>query len=128
MFTITWNEERAEAASPAEVEARLHALEVAFRNGDPTLVTVERMDTGDSLAIGLGLDVSVLNYVSGTLDPPYFTSSGGPDDDGAVSFSFGGESSEFRLRNTIPVVLAYRAMLRFCNDGSRSGEVTWEQD
>ncbi|MBK9033462.1 MAG: hypothetical protein IPL61_19720 [Myxococcales bacterium] len=69
MHTISRDNDHAQLDAPEEIERLLDHLHERFRASAPTLVTVERADNGDSLSIGLGAEVSVLNYVRG--DPPY---------------------------------------------------------
>ncbi len=88
---------------------------------------MERKDNGDSLSIGLGSDLSVLNYVRGDNNPPYYTSSGGSEEDRGISFLFGGELSQSPLRNTVPISTARAAMKRFCETGELSKDVIWEE-
>ncbi len=86
MFTIRWNHQQRRAASVDDVDRVLDELHAACSaDADPELVTVEIDRNGDSLAIGLGRDRSVLNYVSGSKDPPYFTSVGELDVDEPIA-------------------------------------------
>jgi len=128
VFTIGWNQHEQQAASIQEVDRVLDELHANFACEDPQLVTVELNETGDSLAIGLGRDRSVLNYVPGSKNPPYFTSTGEFEMDEPISFRFGGEWSEFPLRNSIPTPIARQAMRHFCSTGKLSSTVQWEQD
>ena len=76
MFTVAWDQHERHLLSIHDVERLLDELHVDFSRTDPTLVTVELSESGASLAIGLGRERSVLNYISGSKDPPYFTSRG----------------------------------------------------
>jgi len=129
LYQITWdNEELHPVTTIGEVEELLDLLQERFRKGRPTLVTVERFENGDCLIIGLGLELSVLNYVRGDKNPPYYTSSGDPGAVGAISFRFGGELSEFWLSQAVPVSIARAAMTHFCETGELSKEMVWEMD
>jgi hypothetical protein len=128
MFTIRWNQHERRAVSIRDVDRLLDELHADFAGRDPQLVTVELNEAGDSLAIGLGRDRSVLNYVSGNKDPPYLTSTGELDMDEPIAFRFGGEWSEFPMRNSIPTSSARQAMTHFCATGKLSSAVQWEQD
>jgi hypothetical protein len=128
MFTIEWNQYEQQAASIQDVDRILDELHANSVGSDPQLVTVQLNDTGDSLAIGLGRDRSVLNYVSGSNDPPYFTSIGELEVDEPIAFRFGGEWSEFPMRSSIPTQVARQAMRHFCATGKLSSIVQWEQD
>lgn len=116
------------AASAADVDALLDDIEASCATADPELVTVVAEATGDSLAIGLGRERSVLNYVSGSLNPPYYTSVGDVQLDEPISFRFGGEWSEFPLSHSVPVSVAREAMRHFCRTGQLTPAVGWEQD
>lgn len=113
MFTIAWNQHELQAASVPDVERILDELHEKFADDDPQLVTVQSGETGDSLAIGIGRDRSILNYVSGSKDPPYFTSTGELEVDEPIAFRFGGEWSEFPMRSSVPSLVARKAMRHF---------------
>ena len=126
MFTILWDDDHEQVDSVSGVERVLDRLHQRYRSGDPTLVTVERND-GGSLSIGLGADVSVLTYVRSDKNPPYYVSSGGTDEDEVMSFRFGGDLSEYPIRNALPISAARAAMTCFCETGALSNDVSWEE-
>src|SRR5262245_15617431 len=113
MYKISWdsNEELLDSVDGAR--QRLDQLHEQYRNREPTLVTVERADSGDTLSIGLGAMLSVLTFVRGDGNPPYYTSAGGRDVDEFISFLFGGESSEYPLRAAVPIEAARAAIREF---------------
>lgn len=126
MWKVQWSENgETEVASVDELDAVLDGLHNA---GLPLLVVVESSNQGDSLAIGLGRNVSVLNFVCGTGEPASFTSLGLDERDEPVEFNFMGAQSEFPLRNTIPVAVARQALREFIQTGGRTSSITWEQD
>lgn len=127
MARVTWDNEERLVASIGDLDALLDELHAEAVRGQPILVSVERSDNADSLSIGLGRDVSVLNYVSATGDPPYFSTCGGPLEDRTVHFMFMGDWSEFPLKNTIPLEAARRAMRHFWQTGALSPDVEWEE-
>lgn len=127
MHTISWDAHEEHVDSLDAVERRLDQLQEKFRSGEPTLVTVVRANTGDSLSIGLGAELSVLNFVRGDKNPPYFTSAGTTNADGAISFRFGDEWSEYPLRAGVSIDRARAAVRRFCETGELSEIVTWEE-
>lgn len=128
MFTVEWNDHTYQTTFIDEVERILDELHAEFASKDPQLVTVELSETGDSLAIGLGRNRSVLNYVSGSKDPPYFTSVGEVDADEPISFRFGGEWSEFPMKHSVPITSARLALRHFCTTGKLTSAINWEQD
>ena len=127
MYTLYWESVQEQIESLDDVERRLDEIHAQLRNERPTLVTVELAVSRDSLSIGLGAQLSVLNYVRGDNNPPYYTSSGGVDVDEGISFLFGGELSEYPLRAAIPIEAARAAMTRFCKCGELSDSVVWEE-
>jgi hypothetical protein len=127
MFRIEWNQQGRTATSIHDVDRVLDDLHADFVGGDPQLVTVEK-ETGDSLAIGLGRDRSVLNYINGSKEPPYLTSTGEIDIDEPIAFRFGGEWSEFPMKHSIPTSIARQVMRQFCATGDLSADIQWEED
>ncbi|XXY53589.1 Imm1 family immunity protein [Sorangium sp. So ce269] len=128
MFVVEWNQQRKHLSSALDVERLLDELHAVFLQTDPTLVTVELSESGDSLAIGLGRERSVLNFVSGNKNPPYFTSKGEIDIDEGVAFRFAEDWSEFPMRNSVPTPVAREAIRHFCDRGGLAESIEWEQD
>ena len=126
MFTLHHGHELRSLKTTEEVDASLDQLERELTSEDASMVTIERADT-TALSIGTGRKLSVLNSVARGGEPPYFTSGGGSDDAGEISFLFGGQWSEFRSRNAIPLALARKAMRLFCGTGELTTEVQWEE-
>jgi hypothetical protein len=127
MWKIKWD------ASP---ETTVHTIEDLDRVLDrlhqectaaPVLATVELPSCGNSLSIGLGRAESVLNFVSGSGTPPYWSSVGEHEKDEAVSFNFMGELSEIPLRHLIPMGVARQAVREFVQTGRLWHKVTWEE-
>ena len=127
MYRVSCNDYEVHLATLREVERLLDLFHEDFRS-KPTLVTVERLENDDCLTIGLGSDLSVLNYMRGHKNPPYYTSLGEPSAEGVIGFIFGGELTDFRLRNAVPVSAARAALTRFCETGELPEEVGWEMD
>src|SRR5262245_58894307 len=82
----------AEAGSAGQLEELLRGI--AARCDRPVMASVRRRD-GDVLCIGLGRPYSVLTYVPGDDNPPYFTSVGNLAPDEAAWFDYHGQPSEF---------------------------------
>ena len=128
-YKVTWELEETTVHSINDLEGLLDRLHRESRREQARLVVVELSDTGDSLAIGLGGDESVLNYVNSSKDPPYFTSvSDEKHSDQLFTFRFMGDLSEFPSRNMIPLDAARAAMRSFCLTGQLPSTVTWEED
>jgi hypothetical protein len=127
MFKVSWNQNARSLASLDEVEHLLDRLQEEFRQGDPTLVVVALSGDGDSLTIGLGRRSSVLSYIPGDMDPPYFNSAGGKDLDVGMWFLFEGSWSEFANRNIISTSVARATLRRFCETGQLPDSIEWEE-
>lgn len=101
------------------------ALEYA---GDRAIITKIELDTsGDSLTIGLGRDMSVLEHMRSSLDPPYLMSVGDHDKKGEVVFFLDGEATEIARSNLVPTSLAREAVRRFATTGELLDRIRWEE-
>jgi hypothetical protein len=127
MFIIAWDTHEDKAVSVADVDQLLDRLHELFLNARPTLVMVQRVSNGDALSIGLGSQLSVLNYISGSGLPPYYQSVGESDSEDGISFLFGNTYSEFPLRAAVSMEVARDAIRYFCDTGNLSSALRWEQ-
>lgn len=130
MAIVRWSESEPErtAGTLEELEAILSDLQSVAARDKPLLVCVERSPGKDSLSIGLGRAVSVLNFVAGSGDPPYYTSRGdSDDDDGTMHFYFMDSWSEFPNKCAISLEDALSAMRHFWRTGERDPAVRWEE-
>lgn len=82
---------------------------------------------GDSLALGLGREQSVMSWVSASQDPPYFASKGNPHAEGTVVFHYRGDWSEFPCWSAVPVSAARQAIRDFFTTGRLPSSVAWEE-
>ena len=128
MAKVAWNEHQRDVERLSDLEQILDDLHARFTDAEPTAVVHELPETGDSLAIVLGRDKSVLSYVSGSKDPPYFTSVGAEEPDGTIEFRFMGDLSELPLKNAVPIQEARAAMRYFWNTGKLTSDIAWEED
>lgn len=130
MFRVAWEDQERLVATVDQLDTLLDDIHRDHQEDKAVLASIELDSTGDSLAIGLGKDRSVLNFVSGSKDPPYFTSVGheGEDNDEPIVFRYMGQWSEFLLRNTVPIDTAREAVRTFCRTGEIPNDVRWEQD
>jgi hypothetical protein len=129
-YRVVWGRDRAqEVDSPAGLEALLDQITTESELEEkPRLVSVNLPD-GTSLAVGLGRHESVLNFVSASANPPYFTSKGTDSrDDRVVHFYYQDSWTEFPVKNLIPVSQARDAVRLFAKDGRRPQNVEWEID
>lgn len=127
MFKARWAEKPEVGIGTVEELDRLFDQLQQENIPSPVLVTVELPSSGDSLSIGLGRAESVLNFVSGSGNPPYWSSVGEHEEDEAVDFNFMGELSEIPLRHLIPLDLARQAVRDFVRTGKLSQKVKWEE-
>lgn len=112
-----------------ELQEILDSLHLQFSTApEPVLAEIEG-PTGDSLAIGLGRELSVLNFISASREPPYFTSVGSQAPTGEVAvFRFGDEWTEIPAEHLIPVDVAREAAYLFFETLSRPDSVEWAVD
>ena len=76
----------------------------------------------------MGRKLSVLSYVPSSGDPPYLLSVGNCEDgEKILVFRSMGEWTEFLTRNAIPVAVALEAMEHFCETGTLSENINWEE-
>ena len=128
MAKIAWNGHERDVEQLSDLEQILDDLHARFTGTEPTAVVLELPQTGDSLAIVLGLDRSILNYVAGSKDPPYLTSVGVEDAHGVMEFRFMGDMSELPLRNAVPIQEARKAMRYSWSTGRLTPDIVWEED
>ena len=79
-----------------------------------------------TLTIGLGRDLSVLNFIRGDKNPPYMISKRELESDNVMEFRFGEELSEYLVRNCIPITNAREVVRHFCETGLLSQTIEWE--
>lgn len=129
MLKVQWdsNSER-QVDSVEQLDVLLDKLDEQHNGKNAIMVTVELVDSGDTLTIGVGRNLSVLSMVPGSGDPPYYSSVGDENSNGLVTFLYMEEPTEFPLRKCIPRELARQAMQHFAATGERSDQVKWEED
>src|SRR2546423_11729418 len=102
MYTVAWEDQRRELTSCDELDNLLKALERQYAGENAIFVTITRAQTGDTLKVAVGRDRTVLDYVPGSLEPPYYASVGDPEEGGSLVFRFEGEATEVPAKNAIP--------------------------
>jgi Immunity protein Imm1 len=110
-----------------ELDALLDRLTAEAEADLPFTVALARGD-GSTLSIGLGRPYSVLDYVHGSHDPPYFISRGDGEGRDPIAFVFGGEMTEFPPWSAIPVDDARKALRVFFETGELSPEIDWVEN
>lgn len=127
MAYVSWRDERREVSSLVDLDALLDRIHADGVGGKPALACLE-LPAGDSLAIGLGREVSVLNFVSSSANPPYFSSRGdNTDEEVTVHFEFMGDWSEYPLTRTISLDAARAALRYFWDTGKLDPSIRWEE-
>ena len=125
MWKVQWNENTEKMVpSSAALESLLDNIHAKKK---PILVEVETQHNGNSLTIGLGSSKSVLSYVSGSGDPPYYLSVGSNHLHEYIEYYYRGESSEIPLKNSIPIKKARMAMREFLKSARMPCNITWEK-
>jgi hypothetical protein len=127
MYKVIWNEASLTIQTADLVISWLLSLHQETLGNSPILVTVEAGEKADSLSIGIGADLSVLSYVAGNGDPPYYISVASERDDESRWFLFGGSMSEYSVRNCVPLEDAWNAMRVFCETGKLADTIQWEE-
>jgi hypothetical protein len=123
---IEWEENgRAEVASVEELDRLLDDLAEQARKR-PFMVELIS-SAGDSLAIGLGREESILSWVQASGDPPYYASKGDPDSEGLVVFFYRGHWSEFPRSFAVTIAAARKGMRLFFETELRPTSVEWEE-
>ena len=123
-WTITESGEVRHVTTVTELEAALDAIHERVRN-QPCLATI-RSPAGDELLIGLGGDLSVLQFTHDD-DPPYWVTVGDPEAEGLTAFVFEGEETEILRRHLVPAEDARKAAMVFLESGVMPKSVRWEE-
>ena len=128
MYRMTWENQSVSVATCEQVEQLLDRLEEGLAGEIAILVLIENESTHDTLKVGVGGSQSVLDYVPGSLEPPYYASLGDSEARGSLIFRFEGEATEIPAKNAVPRDLAREAVRFFCATGQRSPALQWEMD
>jgi hypothetical protein len=123
---VEWGEDgRAEVGSIEELDRLLDGLAASVL--EKPLMAELIAENGDSLAAGLGRDESVLSWINGDQNPPYYASKGDSGAGGMIVFFYRGDWSEFPRWSAIPVARAREAMRRFFTTGQMPDNVEWTE-
>ncbi|GAA2628069.1 Imm1 family immunity protein [Paractinoplanes durhamensis] len=129
MATVVWGDEPEERAVVSAEDVREVLVEVDRLAAEHPLIVDVTVDSGDTLGVALGGDVSVLLFGVASKKPPYFVSRGRAPrrGDGVVGFGYFGSRTEFLESQVIPLRDALDAACLFVADGERPGNVGWTE-
>lgn len=125
-WRLEWDENGA-AIIDSKAELDRHLDELAERATARPFMAELISPEGDSLAVGLGREQSVMSWVSASQDPPYFASKGDPHAEGTVVFHYRGDWSEFPCWSAVPLSAARQAIRDFFTTGKLPSSVAWEE-
>ena len=108
--------------SVPELDKVLDTLEEEARSGEPFIVQLI-LPNGD-MGMGLGENETVLDFISGSEKPPYYSSTGGRGNSNLV-FYYYGSWSEFTPDQAVPLALGREAMRYFLVNGTLAPFVAW---
>jgi hypothetical protein len=122
--TLTYHGGTVEVSTVDELGALVTKAQAEGR--EPSILELV-IDSGAAMSIGLGREMTVLGFVPGSLDPPYYASLGDLAADGFIEFAYGGQFTEFPLSQAIPLEVGIDALLDFFVTGTLSQAVTWQE-
>ncbi len=125
--TLQWSRNVIAVADSAEGLSELLSEIESKAHDHPIMVDVIASD-GRSLGLGLGRDKSVLSIAGPHGSLPYFVSVGDSSAEGRITFDYGGEETEFHMRNAVPIAYARMAVLQFLTEPGLPNAVYWEED
>lgn len=128
MWRLCWSENRkAEVNTGRELDELLDDLHMNAASGNPLVVEIESEESGESISIGLGRSLTVLNSVPASHDPPYHISVGGKRGTDTLVFDYMGEPTEYLIRNCVPIEDGRQAVREYLESGLLPSSVQWEE-
>jgi len=124
-WTLDIEQQRQEIADGEQLRKQLLA-EHQKATREPIIALLNAPD-GSSLAIGLGLQRSVLNHIA----PGGWPSRHAVDDSagaGLAKYKLAGQMSEVPMRGTVALDDAIDACVDFMTTGTVGGKLNWEDD
>jgi hypothetical protein len=129
MWKVQWSADgQREISSLSELDSLLDELHAKYQGDRAIIVTIEAPGDGGTLAIGVGRELSVLNYVPASGNPPYLSSVGDLTGDETIIFHFMGQWSEFPIRHAISFESAREAVRYFFKTQRLPDSIIWEKD
>lgn len=127
MARLVWGTSgQAGVSSVEDLDRLLDRLTRDAKNTEPFIVELVA-DDGSTLSIGLGRELSVVNYVSASLDPPYLQSVGDGDNQEDLVFYYRSDWSEFALDSAVPAARAKAALRRFFETAELPDNIDWKE-
>ena len=126
--TVGWERNEVVVGSVQELDALLDRITAEAEAEDLPMLAVLGREDGSTLSIGLGHPYSVLSFVDGSHDPPYYISRRDEERTEPVKFVFSGEMTEFPPWCAIPTEQAREAMRHFFETGELSPRLDWAEN
>jgi hypothetical protein len=127
LWELRWDRDKAERVnSIGDLERKLDRLSAEY-GGDRAIIAHLISPKGETLSVGLGKELSVLNYAAPE-GWPAMTSRGDRTGSETIIFGVSGEVTELPIQCAIPFDLARRAACDFFVSGKLPEYVQWEDD
>jgi Immunity protein Imm1 len=127
-LAVSWTnwdrEERCEINTWEESDAMIKRA--TSQEETPFLIEFFSPDSGQSLGLGIGRELTVVTYQD-SLDPPYFISLGNKESFGTEWFCYGKEQTEYLARNLVPMNQGLAALKHFVLSRTQPGNLVWER-
>lgn len=117
-------EDRSTVESVAQLDELLDDLQHKAAANQALIAELVVPEVG-TLAIGLGLDETVLSYVPASGDPPYLRTAGPTEHGSDLVFFYLGEWTEFPREQAVSLSQGRAAMREFFQKGELSSQVKW---
>ncbi|WJK42639.1 Imm1 family immunity protein [Solwaraspora sp. WMMA2056] len=129
MLAITWGGGSGEAAVVSGDELRGRLIELDRHAAARPFIVDVTIDSGDTISVALGREVSVLNFTSASKKPPYFASEGRLPGSrfGVVRFEYFGSMTEFPEWQAVSRNDALEAVCRFVAAGVLPDNILWSE-
>lgn len=123
---VWWNSNEVVEGSVSNwAEAEQLIAEIGATAKLPTMLDVYDSDTRMALALGIGRAVTVVTFQY-SIDPPYFISVGSSKSEEITEFQYGGEPTEYYIRNTVPIEDGLAALKEFIERRDKPANLVWE--
>lgn len=123
---LSWDEAASRVPVDTEDELMERLRDIARTAAEaPPLVELLMAD-GSSLAIGVGREQSVVNYIRSPDEPDYLSKGSEAAQEPPV-FYYHGTYSDFPPDAAVSAEDAYEAMRRFYRSGERPDNIQWQQ-